>query len=717
MSFSTVCCNNLLTPYNPFANANSFQCCNLLVPYIPSVSGGSSGPVTCAQVNCSSYTPVCFTTSGSNLCEYLAGIDTAICALQTAQVNIPCSAITFPPNYFDGKCAYEPGVIHTLCDWANDVQLNFCTIFSNIYAEADVEGNPQQAVTNNTVTDGNNGTLTVTTGLTGTNGTLTTTTNPTHGTNVASVQITPTAAPASVSVNTTTNIPVKAGNIYTLKSFAYTGSVQTGVLGSIVVNGTGTQKIISTANLDPASEWLTMQTYYIPDVNQNITISLTASGGTITAPVNFADLVMEPGNATNAGAWYEFQTPAFIDIAETYNNIASNFAVSLAYSASGLAVTLGTDVIVMGGKTMYTYQQTLTLTANTTTYVYYDTWNDVYIQKSSNYLDSTQILLYTLVTNSGSVTSKTVDALSAPYSGSNIQPLSITGANIAAATITSAKLANTTVSAGNYGDSTAATHISYITVNAQGQITAASTVAIAYPVTSVNGATGTVSLGLGDLNNVVLTSPSNGQFLQYNGTNWVNTTSFVAYYQTMKANGTSQTQRSFLNFSAAFTLSDSSVNDWTLVTIANNGVTYGMMQATTGGNVLLGNSTGSSGAISEQTVSNSLNLSGGVLDINFVINKQTVQNYDAVVGDITGTTYIFMAGVFSSARSVVLPAASTVPVGKNVYIKDTAGNAGTYNINVSVSGGGNIDGSSSIPISNNYNVYAFVSDGTQWWLL
>ena len=45
-------------------------------------------------------------------------------------------------------------------------------------------------------------------------------------------------------------------------------------------------------------------------------------------------------------------------------------------------------------------------------------------------------------------------------------------------------------------------------------------------VSSVNGFTGAVNLGLGDISNVTLTSPTNGQLLQFNGTSskWVNWT-------------------------------------------------------------------------------------------------------------------------------------------------------------------------------------------------
>jgi len=55
-------------------------------------------------------------------------------------------------------------------------------------------------------------------------------------------------------------------------------------------------------------------------------------------------------------------------------------------------------------------------------------------------------------------------------------------------------------------------------------------------VTSWNGSTGVVTAGLGNLNNVSLSSPGNGQTLGYNGTNWVN--SYGQYYQTVLESST-----------------------------------------------------------------------------------------------------------------------------------------------------------------------------------
>ncbi|TAN17071.1 MAG: hypothetical protein EPN37_07500 [Chitinophagaceae bacterium] len=72
---------------------------------------------------------------------------------------------------------------------------------------------------------------------------------------------------------------------------------------------------------------------------------------------------------------------------------------------------------------------------------------------------------------------------------------------------------------GTFGNST---NVGTFTVNAKGLITAASNMPISFPVTSVNGFTGAVSLGLNNLNYVTITSPNSGDILQYTGSAWVN---------------------------------------------------------------------------------------------------------------------------------------------------------------------------------------------------
>jgi len=82
-------------------------------------------------------------------------------------------------------------------------------------------------------------------------------------------------------------------------------------------------------------------------------------------------------------------------------------------------------------------------------------------------------------------------------------------------------LASTGVTPATYGSST---QVPQFTVDAKGRITSASNVNINFPVTSVNGYTGAVSLGLGNLNYVSISAPASGQLLQYNGSSWVNWT-------------------------------------------------------------------------------------------------------------------------------------------------------------------------------------------------
>lgn len=84
-------------------------------------------------------------------------------------------------------------------------------------------------------------------------------------------------------------------------------------------------------------------------------------------------------------------------------------------------------------------------------------------------------------------------------------------------------LAASGVTAGTYGNNTG-TSYPYITVDAKGRITSAASQPISFPVTTVNGAAGAVSLGLGNLTDVSVTNPAANQILRYNGSIWVNTT-------------------------------------------------------------------------------------------------------------------------------------------------------------------------------------------------
>ncbi len=52
--------------------------------------------------------------------------------------------------------------------------------------------------------------------------------------------------------------------------------------------------------------------------------------------------------------------------------------------------------------------------------------------------------------------------------------------------------------------------------------------------------------------------------------------------------------------------------------------------------------------------------------------------------------------------------------GREVTVKDGAGNAGTYNITIQTTDSTTIDGSSTNVISSNYGHVKFVFNGTQW---
>jgi hypothetical protein len=63
-----------------------------------------------------------------------------------------------------------------------------------------------------------------------------------------------------------------------------------------------------------------------------------------------------------------------------------------------------------------------------------------------------------------------------------------------------------------------------------------------------------------------------------------------------------------------------------------------------------------------------------------------------------------------------LPAAADDPH-RVYYVKDATGDAGTNNVTVQVTGGGNIDGAPTVLITANYGVGRFISNGAQWFTL
>jgi len=68
-----------------------------------------------------------------------------------------------------------------------------------------------------------------------------------------------------------------------------------------------------------------------------------------------------------------------------------------------------------------------------------------------------------------------------------------------------------------------------------------------------------------------------------------------------------------------------------------------------------------------------------------------------------------------AARAITLPAASTVPLGMPLTIKDEGGGAATNNITIGRAGSDTIDGATSKVINTNYGFVRLYSDGVSKW--
>jgi hypothetical protein len=517
---------------------NISSCCNLVVPYIPA----NPTQVSCANVIIDSFTPTCYTPVNNTLCGNLSGINSALCTLQSALSNISCSDITVSGiAVCDALKSQFPSQPTNLCDWLQAQTIFDCNIYESLNSEA--------AIVNKLVVDGDNGTLQNTTGLntSSLNLTIGASTNFVQGNYTASTAAT-SAATSTLSFSTSTNINVNSPYRARVWVYADPSSYPNGAVVSVIVNGTGTQTPITTQTIGAGNvgAWIPVETYYYASGTQTVTLTVHITGFTSGTTLYFNNLSFYPISSANGGVNDDFNLARKYDLGETYNNIAVPFVISGGGGvSSGLTFTVNPSTYLINGTVRYEdMSSSLPLAANSDNYLYYDWWIDGYDIKSvavsapQPNTDSTALVLFKLTTNGSAVTSSTDLRVLTPFTGASIAPLSITGAQIANATITSANLANTTVTASSYGD---ATHVGTFTVNAQGQLTAAASTAITFPVTSVNGLGGPVSLALGNLSNVTLTSPSNFDIIRYNGTNWVNVSSVGLYWNTTGNTGTNPT--------------------------------------------------------------------------------------------------------------------------------------------------------------------------------
>lgn len=112
---------------------------------------------------------------------------------------------------------------------------------------------------------------------------------------------------------------------------------------------------------------------------------------------------------------------------------------------------------------------------------------------------------------------------------------------------------------------------------------------------------------LNDLLDVTITSPSTGQLLRYNGTEWVNwTPNFLTGNQTITLTG------DVTGSGATSIVTTIAANAVTTSKIANTAVTFAKIQ-NINTNRLLGRSTAGSGSVEEISIGSGLSLSGGTL--------------------------------------------------------------------------------------------------------
>ena len=156
--------------------------------------------------------------------------------------------------------------------------------------------------------------------------------------------------------------------------------------------------------------------------------------------------------------------------------------------------------------------------------------------------------------------------------------------------------------AGTYGTSTA---VPSFTTDAYGRVTSVAVTSIAFPVTSVFGRTGAVVAQEGDyslnlLSDVTLSTPTSGQVLSFNGTQWIN--SIISSFADPGANGI--VVRTALNTSVARIITAG-----TGITITNgDGVTSNPIITNAGATSVFGRT----GAVTAQEGDYSLTLLGDV---------------------------------------------------------------------------------------------------------
>lgn len=238
-------------------------------------------------------------------------------------------------------------------------------------------------------------------------------------------------------------------------------------------------------------------------------------------------------------------------------------------------------------------------------------------------------------------------------------------------------------------------------------------------------------VSLDDLTDVVITSPSTGQVLKYDGTNWVNGAG--------GGGGTIAVQRGdstvvgvadTLDFTTEFDITESPSGEANIAIgagisrtghthdagdiasgtfstsrIADNAVTDPKLADMTDGTV--------KGRARGAGTGDPQNLTGPQVAA-IVAARTTFSNTDHTV---TATDrYVAQVGTLTAPRTVTLPAASAVPAGWDVLIGDESGTVtATNTLTIARAGSDTINGLTAITITSPHDMRRLISNGTNGW--
>lgn len=111
-----------------------------------------------------------------------------------------------------------------------------------------------------------------------------------------------------------------------------------------------------------------------------------------------------------------------------------------------------------------------------------------------------------------------------------------------------------------------------------------------------------------------------------------------------------------------------------------------------------------------------LELSGGTLSGAVRQPVRTITSSDSAVLSSDYTIFVSTPGM-GPAVEVTLPTPSVSDAGTTIVVKDTAGNAATWNISLATAGAELIDGQNTAVIAANYGSVIAITDGVDWYII